>query len=154
MTQVEVKTEIEALSIDRNEKIVNAINLNNNEEVKFNYDKLVIATGEDPVKPPIQGIDLEGIYYIRTPNDAIAVREVVENDNVKRAVVVGVGFIELEVAGNLHEMGVKTTLVEAMDYIMPGFDDEVCSYVEYELMENRIMVLTEERLISIEEIIK
>ena len=99
LTQVEVKTGVEALSIDSDKKIVNAINLNNNEEVKFNYDKLVIATGEDPVKPPIQGIDLEGIYYIRTPNDAIAVREVVENDNVKRAVVVGGGFIELEVAG-------------------------------------------------------
>ena len=150
LTQVEVKTGIEALSIDRNEKIVNAINLNNNEEVKFNYDKLVIATGADPVKPPIEGIDLEGVYYMRTLNDAIAVREVVENDNVKRAVVVGGGFIGLEVAENLHEMGVKTTLVEAMDHIMPGFDDEVCSYVEDELMENGIMVLTEERLISIE----
>lgn len=150
LTQVEVKTGIEALYIDRNEKIVNAINLNNNEEVKFNYDKLVIATGADPVKPPIEGIDLEGVYYMRTPNDAIAVREVVENDNVKRAVVVGGGFIGLEVAENLHEMGVKTTLVEAMDHIMPGFDDEVCSYVEDELMENGIMVLTEERLISIE----
>ena len=150
LTQVEVKTGIEALSIDRNEKIVNAINLNNNEEVKFNYDKLVIATGADPVKPPIEGIDLEGVYYMRTPNDAIAVREVVENDNVKRAVGVGGGVIGLEVAENLHEMGVKTTLVEAMDHIMPGFDDEVCSYVEDELMENGIMVLTEERLISIE----
>lgn len=150
LTQVEVKTGIEALYIDRNEKIVNAINLNNNEEVKFNYDKLVIATGADPVKPPIEGIDLEGVYYMRTPNDAIAVREVVENDNVKRAVVVGGGFIGLEVAENLHEMGVKTTLVEAMDHIMPGFDDEVCSYVEDELMENGIMVLTGERLISIE----
>ncbi|CEN78883.1 FAD-dependent oxidoreductase [Paraclostridium sordellii] len=150
LTQVEVKTGIEALSIDRDEKIVNAINLNNNEEVKFNYDKLVIATGADPVKPPIEGIDLEGVYYMRTPNDAIAVREVVENDNIKRAVVVGGGFIGLEVAENLHEMGVKTTLVEAMDHIMPGFDDEVCSYVEDELMENGIMVLTGEKLISIE----
>ncbi|MDU2147446.1 MAG: FAD-dependent oxidoreductase [Paeniclostridium sordellii] len=150
LTQVEVKTGVEALSIDRDKKIVNAINLNNNEEVKFNYDKLVIATGADPVKPPIEGIDLEGVYYMRTLNDAIAVREVVETDNIKRAVVVGGGFIGLEVAENLHEMGVKTTLVEAMDHIMPGFDDEVCSYVEDELMENGIMVLTGERLISIE----
>ncbi|RGX07332.1 FAD-dependent oxidoreductase [Paraclostridium sordellii] len=150
LTQVEVKTGVEALSIDRDKKIVNAINLNNNEEVKFNYDKLVIATGADPVKPPIEGIDLEGVYYMRTPNDAIAVREVVETDNIKRAVVVGGGFIGLEVAENLHEMGVKTTLVEAMDHIMSGFDDEVCSYVEDELMENGIMVLTGERLISIE----
>ena len=150
LTQVEVKTGIEALSIDRDKKIVNAINLNNNEEVKFNYDKLVIATGADPVKPPIEGIDLEGVYYMRTPNDAIAVREVVENDNIKRAVVVGGGFIGLEVAENIHEMGIKTTLVEDTENIMTGVDDEVCSYVEDELMENGIMVLTGERLISIE----
>jgi NADPH-dependent 2,4-dienoyl-CoA reductase/sulfur reductase-like enzyme len=150
LTQVEVKTDIEALEIDREEKLVKAKNLKNNEALSFNYDKLVIATGADPVKPPIEGIDLEGVYYMRTPNDAIAVREVVENKNVKRAVVVGGGFIGLEVAENLHEMGVKTTLVEAMDHIMPGFDDEVCSYVEDELIENGIMVLTGERLTSIE----
>ncbi|MEG2788195.1 MAG: FAD-dependent oxidoreductase [Romboutsia sp.] len=150
LTQVEVKTNIEALEIDRDAKTVKAIDLQKNENVSFNYDKLVIATGADPVKPPIEGIDLEGVYYMRTPDDAIAVREVVENKNVKRAVVVGGGFIGLEVAENLHEMGVKTTLVEAMDHIMPGFDDEVCSYVEDELMENGIMVLTKERLNSIE----
>ncbi|WP_419741522.1 FAD-dependent oxidoreductase [Paraclostridium dentum] len=150
LTQVEVKTSVEALEIDRYKKIVKAFDIQNKEEIIFNYDKLVIATGADPIKPPIEGIDLEGVYYMRTPDDAVAVREVVETNNVKRAVVVGGGFIGLEVAENLHEMGVKTTLVEAMDHIMPGFDDEVSSYVENELIENGIMVLTGERLTSIE----
>lgn len=150
LTQVEVKTSVEALEIDRDKKIVKAFDIQNKEEIIFNYDKLVIATGADPIRPPIEGIDLEGVYYMRTPDDAIAVREVVETNNVKRAVVVGGGFIGLEVAENLHEMGVKTTLVEAMDHIMPGFDDEVSSYVENELIENGIMVLTGERLTSIE----
>lgn len=150
LTQVEVKTNIEAVEIDRENKSVKAKNLVNDEELSFKYDKLVIATGADPVKPPIEGIDLDGVYYMRTPNDAIAVREVVESKNVKRAVVVGGGFIGLEVAENLHEMGVKATLVEAMDHIMPGFDDEVCTYVEDELLDNGIMVLTKERLTSIE----
>lgn len=150
LTQVEVKTSVEALEIDRDKKIVKAFDIQNKEEIIFNYDKLVIATGADPIKPPIEGIDLEGVYYMRTPDDAIAVREVVETNNVKRAVVVGGGFIGVEVAENLHEMGVKTTLVEAMDHIMPGFDDEVSSYVENELIENGIMVLTGERLTSIE----
>ena len=150
LTQVEVKTSVEALEIDRDKKIVKAFDIQNKEEIIFNYDKLVIATGADPIKPPIEGIDLEGVYYMRTPDDAIAVREVVETNNVKRAVVVGGGFIGLEVAENLHEMGVKTTLVEAMEHIMPGFDDEVSSYVENELIENGIMVLTGERLTSIE----
>ena len=138
------------MEIDRDKKIVKAFDIQNKEEIIFNYDKLVIATGADPIKPPIEGIDLEGVFYMRTPDDAIAVREVVETNNVKRAVVVGGGFIGLEVAENLHEMGVKTTLVEAMDHIMPGFDDEVSSYVENELIENGIMVLTGERLTSIE----
>ncbi|WP_195947449.1 FAD-dependent oxidoreductase [Paraclostridium bifermentans] len=150
LTQVEVKTSVEALEIDRDKKIVKAFDIQNKEEIIFNYDKLVIATGADPIKPSIEGIDLEGVFYMRTPDDAIAVREVVETNNVKRAVVVGGGFIGLEVAENLHEMGVKTTLVEAMDHIMPGFDDEVSSYVENELIENGIMVLTGERLTSIE----
>lgn len=150
LTQVEVKTSVDALEIDRDKKIVRAVDLKNNKEINLNYDKLVIATGADPVKPPIEGIDLEGVFYMRTPDDAIAVREVVETNNVKRAVVVGGGFIGLEVAENLHEMGVKTTLVEAMDHIMPGFDAEVSSYVENELIENGIMVLTGERLTSIE----
>ncbi|UOW66646.1 FAD-dependent oxidoreductase [Paraclostridium bifermentans] len=150
LTQVEVKTSVEALDIDRDKKIVRAVDLKNNKEINLNYDKLVIATGADPVKPPIEGIDLEGVFYMRTPDDAIAVREIVETNNVKRAVVVGGGFIGLEVAENLHEMGVKTTLVEAMDHIMPGFDDEVSSYVENELIENGIMVLTGERLTFIE----
>lgn len=150
LTQVEVNTSVEALEIDRDKKIVRAVDLKNNKEINLNYDKLVIAIGADPVKPPIEGIDLEGVFYMRTPDDAIAVREVVETNNVKRAVVVGGGFIGLEVAENLHEMGVKTTLVEAMDHIMPGFDDEVSSYVENELIENGIMVLTGERLTSIE----
>lgn len=150
LTQVEVKTSVEALEIYRDKKIVRAVYLKNNKEINLNYDKLVIATGADPIKPPIEGIDLEGVFYMRTPDDAIAVREVVETNNVKRAVVVGGGFIGLEVAENLYEMGVKTTLVEAMDHIMPGFDDEVSSYVENELIENGIMVLTGERLISIE----
>lgn len=150
LTQVEVMTNTEAVSIDRENKIVTAKNTETGEESKFNYDKLVIATGADPVKPPIEGINLDGVYYMRTPADAIAVRDVVEAKSVKRAVVVGGGFIGLEVAENLHEMGVKATLVEAMPHILPGFDSEVCTYVEDELIDNGIMVLTGEKLVTIE----
>lgn len=150
LTQVEVITDTEAISIDRDNKFVTARNIETGEEKKFNYDKLVIATGADPVKPPIEGIDLDGVYYMRTPADAIAVRDVIEAKEVKRAVVVGGGFIGLEVAENLHEMGVRTTLVEAAPHILPGFDDEVCTYVEDELLDNGIMVLTREKLTSIE----
>lgn len=150
LTQVEVITNTEAISIDRENKVVIAKHNETGEASNYNYDKLVIATGADPVKPPIEGIDLDGVYYMRTPADAIAVRDVVEAKEVKRAVVVGGGFIGLEVAENLHEMGVRATLVEAMPHILPGFDDEVCTYVEDELIDNGIMVLTGEKLTTIE----
>ena len=150
LTQVKVINNTEALSIDREAKSVKYKNVETNEEGNFEYDKLVIATGADPVKPNIEGIDLDGVYYMRTPSDAIAVREVVEKNDIKRAVVVGGGFIGLEVAENLHEKGVKTTLVEAAPSILPGFDSEVSSYMQDELIDNGIMILTGEKVTTIE----
>lgn len=150
LTEVDVITHTEAKFIDRENKVVIAKNLLTEEDVKFKYDKLVLTTGADPIKPSIEGIDLEGVYYMRTPKDAIDLREVIEKKEVKRAVVVGGGFIGLEVAENLHECNIKTTIIDAAEHILPGFDNEVCSYIEDELMESGIMVLTNETLSSIE----
>lgn len=150
LTEVEVITNTEARAIDKENKVVIATNLLTGEEAKFRYDKLVLTTGADPIKPSIEGIDLEGIYYMRTPKDAIDLRSVIEKQEIKRAVVVGGGFIGLEVAENLHERNIKTTIIDASEHILPGFDNEVCSYIEDELMENGIMVLTNEKLSSIE----
>ena len=150
LTEVEVIINTKALSIDRENKVVKAKNVLDGKENTFSYDKLVIATGADPVKPSIPGIDLDGVYYMRKPNDAISLRKAIDNEDIKRAVVVGGGFIGLEIAENLHESGIKTTVLDASEHILPGFDNEISSYIEDKLIDSGIMILTNEKLSSIE----
>lgn len=150
LTEVEVIINTKALCIDRENKVVKAKNVLDGKENTFSYDKLVIATGADPVKPSIPGIDLDGVYYMRKPNDAIFLRKAIDNEDIKRAVVVGGGFIGLEIAENLHESGIKTTVLDASEHILPGFDNEISSYIEDKLIDSGIMVLTNEKLSSIE----
>ena len=83
LTGVKVLTETEAVKVDAEAKKVTAINLNTQEETVYDYDKLVISVGASPVKPPIDGCDLENVFYMRTPEDAIRLREVVDSGNVK-----------------------------------------------------------------------
>lgn len=149
LTQVKVITNTEALKINRDSKIVSTKNVVTNEEKEFNYDKLVIATGADPIKPNLDGINLKGVYYVRTPEDAIKLRDIIENDEIKRAVVVGGGFIGLEIAENLLENNIKTTVIDASESIPPGFDKEISLYLQEKLIDNGIMVLTNEKVVSI-----
>lgn len=149
LTQVKVITNTEVLKINRDSKIVNARNVVTNEETTFKYDKLVIATGADPIKPNLEGINLKGVYYIRTPEDAIKVRDIIENNEIKRAVVVGGGFIGLEIAENLLENNIKTTVIDANESIPPGFDKEISLYLQEKLIDNGIMILTNEKVVSI-----
>ncbi|OMK35797.1 hypothetical protein BER30_002027, partial [Clostridioides difficile] len=101
---------VEVTSIDRNAKQVTLKTLSTGEKENLSYDKLVIATGADPIKPPIPGIDLPGVFFMRTPNDAIKLRDSIEN-GIKRAVVIGGGFIGLEIAENLSAMGIRVSVV-------------------------------------------
>ncbi|WP_122638455.1 FAD-dependent oxidoreductase [Romboutsia sp. Marseille-P6047] len=149
LTQVKVITNTQALKINRDKKTVNTKNIITNEEKEFSYDKLVIATGASPIKPNLEGIDLEGIYYVRTPEDAINLRSIIEKEDIKRAVVVGGGFIGLEIAENLFENNIKTTIIDANENIPPGFDKEVSSYIQERLIDEGIMVLTDEKVTSI-----
>lgn len=137
------------MKINRDSKIVSTKNVVTNEEKEFKYDKLVIATGADPIKPNLDGINLKGVYYVRTPEDAIKLRDIIENDEIKRAVVVGGGFIGLEIAENLLENNIKTTVIDASESIPPGFDKEISLYLQEKLIDNGIMVLTNEKVVSI-----
>jgi NADPH-dependent 2,4-dienoyl-CoA reductase/sulfur reductase-like enzyme/rhodanese-related sulfurtransferase len=149
LTGAEVITQTEAVSLNPETKTVHAVHLADGTEEDYTYDKLVIATGAEPVKPAIEGIDLPGVYYMRTPADAIAVKEAVEAGTIKRAVVVGGGFIGLEMAENLQKQGVRATVIEMMPHILPMYDDEICEYLENHLADQGIMTFTGDRLVSI-----
>lgn len=149
LTGVEVVTLTEAVAVDRASKQVHTKHVVSGEEGTYAYDKLVIATGARPVTPPVDGVDLEGVYYMRTPQDAIAVREAVDSGSVKRAVVVGAGFIGLEVAENLAARGVMVSVIDMAPQILPGFDGEMAGYVENWLADHDIMCFTNTKLEAI-----
>ncbi|NLY77084.1 MAG: FAD-dependent oxidoreductase [Tissierellia bacterium] len=149
LTGVEVLTEVEVTKVNPEEKTVEALDLKTNETSTYSYDKLVIATGADPIKPPIEGIDLEGVYFMRTPEHAIQLRKAVESGEIKRVVVVGGGFIGLEIAENLKAQGLNVCVIDMADQILPGFEPEIANYVEDRLADEGIVVFTETGLEAI-----
>ena len=146
LTGVKVLTKMEVTNVNQEEKTVSALSLDTNESSTFTYDKLVIASGANPIKPRLDGVDLKGVYFMRTPEDAISLRGSVEAGEIKRAIVVGGGFIGLEVAENLALQGVKVSVLDMADHILPGFDEEICEYVENHLADQGIMTFTNTRL--------
>ena len=120
LTGVTVLTGREAVSLDSAAKTVTAKNLENGENECYHYDACVIATGASSIVPPLPGIDLKGVFKMRTPDDAIALRSYIQENGVKRAVVAGGGFIGLEVAENLKQQGVSVTVVDLAGQIMPN----------------------------------
>ena len=142
LTGVHVLTETEAVKVDPESKKVTAVDQKTGEEKVYDYDKLVISVGASPVKPPIEGCDLENVFFVRTPEDAIRLRDVVDTGEIKRAVVVGAGYIGLEIAENLKLQGVRPFVLDMAPNALPGFDPEMAGYVEGKLQESGIPVVT------------
>lgn len=151
LTGVKVYTETEAIRVCPAEKKVTAKNINTGEETEYEYDKLVIAVGASPAKPPIEGVDLENVFFVRTPEDAIRIRSLVDSGTVKKAVVVGAGYIGLEIAENLKSQGIRTFVLDMMPQILsPGFDKEMADFAEGKLAEAGIAVVTGVQVTGIE----
>ena len=138
LTGAQVKTGMEATKVDPAAKTVTFAN----GEV-VSYDKLVIATGAAPFVPNVPGKDLPGVFTMRTPDDAIGLRAYVDENKCRSAVVVGAGFIGLEIAENLLKKGLKVTVVDMASQVMPNlFDAEVADYIRRQLQAKGIRVVT------------
>ena len=120
LTGVTVYTLREAVALDSEAKTVTAKNLETGEDEVYDYDSLVIATGASASVPPVEGVELSGVFTMRTPDDAIGMRAYLEEKNVKRAVVVGGGFIGLEVAENLKDRGISVTVIDFASQLLPN----------------------------------
>ena len=143
LTGVTVMTQTEVTKVNPTKKTVEALDLKTQENLKFDYDKLVIASGAEAIKPNIDGINLKNVFFLRTPNDAYALRNAVDSSEIKRAVIVGGGYIGLEIAENLSSQGIKTVIIDMAKHILPGFDVEFSLYVENHLAEQGIISFTE-----------
>ena len=150
LTGAQVCTGTEATHVDREQKTVTAVDLATGTETVYPYDKLVIATGASPVKPPIAGVELGNVFFMRTPQDAEDLRTLVDTGSVKKAVVVGAGYIGLEIAENLAARGVKPFVLDMAPHVLPGFDPEFATYIEGKLSEAGIPVVTGVKVTGLE----
>ena len=143
LTGVEVKTGKEAIALCVDKKEVIVKDVETGAEEAYGYDKLVLTVGASPAKLPIEGTDLSGVFQMRTPDDAENIRSYVEENQVKKAVVIGAGFIGLEVAENLKAKGVQVTVIDFASQILPNIvDAEVAVYAKKHLLKEGIRVIT------------
>ncbi len=151
LTGVHVVTGMEAISVNAESKNVLIRDTVTKEINTVDYDKLVIATGASAILPNIEGIGQKGIFTVRTPDDAIYMRSFIKEKNVKRAVVVGGGFIGLEMAENLKAQGISVTVIDAATQLMPEiFDPEMAGFIKKHLTQNGIRVLTKTAALCLE----
>ena len=134
---IDVRTRSEVLSIHTEEKKV-TVKAPDGSVYEESYDKLLLSPGASPVKPPLPGIDLEGIFTLRNVSDTDAIKQYIGSRDVKRAVVIGGGFIGLEMAENLHDAGAEVTVVEMADQVMAPIDFSMAAIVHQHLLEKGV----------------
>lgn len=143
LTSVEVLTGWEAFRLDSQQKTVWARNPDTGLEQQYSYDACVIATGASAIVPPLPGVQASGVFKMRTPDDAEQLRAYLAQKQARRAVVVGGGFIGLEIAENLLSRGLSVTVVDIASQVMPNvFDPEMASFAKKQLQKSGIRVLT------------
>ncbi len=150
MHTIDVLTRHQATAIDIKSKQVKVKNLEKNKDLTFGYDKLIIATGAQPIVPPLPGISLGNIFTLRTMSDVLKIRACVDGGKVKNAVIVGGGLIGLEMAENLVLRGIKVTVVELLDQILPPLDRDMAQLVQKHVMEKGVEVITSDGVKSFE----
>lgn len=130
----------EVTKIDRKLKTVRVFNIETGEERDCHYDKLVIATGARPFKPQIPGVDADGVYCLRTVEDGIRLKHAVMEEGKKRAVIIGGGFIGLEVAEEMALSGLEVHIYERLPRLLPFLEESFSAAVLETLQKNGVTV--------------
>src|SRR5665213_1483778 len=130
---IEVRLRNEVTAIDREARTLSVRDLETGLEYRESYDALVLSPGAAPICPPWPGVDLPGIFTLRTIPDSREIKNWIENRKPNKAVVVGGGFIGLEMAENLAHRGIAVTIVELANQVMPPLDPEMAEYAKQRL---------------------
>lgn len=139
LLNLKVLVETEALAIDREQKSVKIRNLQDGSESDLVYDKLILSPGATPLTPPLKGIDLPGIYTLRNLQDMDRIKAAAVHS--KKVVVIGAGFIGLEMAEQLVHLKKEVSLVELVHQVLPQMDPELTRPVEQELMDHGVELI-------------
>lgn len=139
--RIDVRVGHEVTAIDPAAKTVTGKNLATGETFAESYDKLLLSPGAKPLKPPLPGLDSPSLFTLRTVEDTLAIRAFVEEHKPRRAVMAGGGFISLEVAENLAELGVEVTVVQRLPHLMPPLDYDMASFLHNHMRAKGVRVL-------------
>jgi NADPH-dependent 2,4-dienoyl-CoA reductase/sulfur reductase-like enzyme/rhodanese-related sulfurtransferase len=149
--RIEVRTRHEVRSIDRAKKTIAVRNLQTCASSEESYDYLVLAPGAAPIRPPLPGIDLPGIYSMRTLQDIDCLQSWFDRQRPARAIIVGAGYIGLEMTENLSRRGLEVTLIERLSQAMPPMDAEMVSPVYHELQKQGVELHLETEVVRFEQ---
>jgi len=133
---IDVRIFNEVTDINPKQKQITVKNVKTNKTYTESYDKLVLCPGGQPIKPPLKGVDLDTVFTLWTIPDSDRIKTFVDKNKPKSAVVIGGGFIGLEMAENLMSMGLEVTIVEMLDQIMPPLDFEMVSIVHQHVIDS------------------
>ena len=128
----------EVKNIDTEKKQVDVYDIKNNKNYKESYDKLILSPGAAPIKPPIKGFDAPNVFTLRDIPDTLAIKNFVDEHNPKSAVVVGAGFIGMELVENLHRRGMAITIIELAEQVLAPLDKEMASLIHQHLKEKKV----------------
>jgi len=135
---IDVRVNNEVTAINRQRKLVEVKDLATGRTYQESYDKLVLSPGAEPVRPPIEGINSDGVFTLRNIPDMDAIIDFLDRTNPQRAVVVGASYIGLEMAENLSRRGLRVAVVEMLNQVMPTMDKEMAAYIHQHLCEKNI----------------
>jgi NADPH-dependent 2,4-dienoyl-CoA reductase/sulfur reductase-like enzyme/peroxiredoxin family protein/TusA-related sulfurtransferase/rhodanese-related sulfurtransferase len=139
---IDVRTFHEVLSIDRKRHEIKISDLKNGQTYTETYDKLIMSTGSQPIKPPIPGInEAKNLFTLRNIPDMDLIKAFIKENKPKKAAVIGGGFIGIEMMENLHHLGMKVTLIEMAPQIMNMFDFEMAQIMHQHIVEQGISLI-------------
>ncbi len=149
--RIDIRLQSEVTRLDLAERRVEVRNLKTGETYTEGYDSLVLSPGAEPIRPPIPGIDLPGIFTLRSVQDADRITQFIGRRRPRRALVVGAGFIGLEMAENLHHRGMGVTVVELAAQVMAPLDFEMAAEVHQHLRAKKVQLHLNEAVTSFSE---
>ncbi|MEK4441995.1 FAD-dependent oxidoreductase [Niallia sp. FSL K6-0077] len=146
---VDIFVRHEVIAIDVNRRKIQVKNLDTDEVIEDIYDVLVFATGASPLTPPIEGVEKDHVFHIRTIQDTSAIDRFIKKKEPRRAAIIGAGYIGLEMAEQLTNRGLEVTLVQRSNHILSHMDQDIVTYVEEHLVKKGINLLLNEEVSEI-----